>query len=208
MDRWTPRAAPVRNSRHRGHPAPRRQDYNVVIRSASGAGEPAAARTLTAMGRALVLNATELPLAVVPARRAVVLVLKEKAEVVQSNGAIFHSERIALEAPSVVRLRHFVHVPFRAHAPLTRRAVFARDGWQCQYCGSAAENLDHVLPRSRGGLHVWENVVAACRRCNAKKMDRTPQEAGFHLHRQPFAPSDGFRLTLGQVEPGWEPYLI
>jgi len=110
-----------------------------------------------------VLNATELPLAVVPARRAVVLVLKEKAEVVQSNGAIFHSERIALEAPSVVRLRHFVHVPFRAHAPLTRRAVFARDGWQCQYCGSAAENLDHVLPRSRGGLHVWENVVAACR---------------------------------------------
>ena len=160
------------------------------------------------MGRALVLNATELPLAVVPARRAVVLVLKEKAEVVQSNGAIFHSERIAMEAPLVVRLRHFVHVPFRAHAPLTRRAVFARDAWRCQYCGAAAENLDHVLPRSRGGLHVWENVVAACRRCNAKKMDRTPQEAGFHLHRQPFAPSDGFRLTLGQVEPGWEPYLF
>ena len=65
-----------------------------------------------------------------------------------------------------------------------------------------------MLPRSRGGLHVGENVVAACRRCNAKKMDRTPQEAGFHLHRQPFAPSDGFRLTLGQVEPGWEPFLI
>jgi hypothetical protein len=64
-----------------------------------------------------------------------------------------------------------------------------------------------VIPRSRGGLHVWENVVAACRRCNAKKMDRTPQEAGFHLAHQPFAPSDGFRLTLGLVEPGWEPYL-
>src|SRR6185369_11014703 len=120
--RWTPRAAPVRNSRHRGHPAPRRADYNVVIRSGSEAVQPAAARTLTAMGRALVLNATELPLAVVPARRAVVLVLKEKAEVVQSNGAIFHSERIALEAPSVVRLRHFVHVPFRAHAALARRS--------------------------------------------------------------------------------------
>jgi len=101
MDRWTPRAAPVRNSRHRGHPAPLPEDYNVVIRSATGPAAPPAARTLTAMGRALVLNATELPLAVVPARRAVVLVLKEKAEVVQSNGAIFHSERIALEAPSV-----------------------------------------------------------------------------------------------------------
>jgi len=159
------------------------------------------------MGRALVLNATDVPLAVVPARRAVVLVLREKAEVVVTNGMVFHSERIVIEAPSVVRLRRFVHVPFRAHAPLTRRAVFARDGWTCQYCGGNAENLDHVGPRSRGGLHVWENVVAACRRCNAKKMDRTPQEAGYHLHRQPFAPSDGFHLTLGRPDPGWEAYL-
>ena len=160
------------------------------------------------MGRALVLNVTDSPLAVVPARRAVVLVLKDKAEVVASNGAIFRSERVELEAPSVVRLRRFVHVPFRPHAPLTRRAVFARDDWCCQYCGDQAENLDHVVPRSRGGLHAWENVVAACRRCNAKKMDRTPQEAGFRLARSPFAPSDGFRLTLGRLEPGWDTYLI
>ena len=96
-------------------------------------------------------------------------------------------------------------MPYRAHAPLTRRAVFARDEWACQYCGAAAENLDHVIPRSRGGQHVWENVVAACRRCNAKKEDRTPAEAGFHLARQPFAPRDGFHLTLGRPEPGWEP---
>jgi 5-methylcytosine-specific restriction endonuclease McrA len=160
------------------------------------------------MGRALVLNATDAPLAVVPARRAVVLVIKDKAEVVATNGAIFRSECFALEAPSIVRLRRFVHVPYRQHAPLTRRAVFARDGWTCQYCGSSAENLDHVVPRSRGGSHIWENVVAACRRCNARKMDRTPQEAGFRLARQPFAPSDGFRLTLGQLEPGWEFYLL
>jgi 5-methylcytosine-specific restriction endonuclease McrA len=160
------------------------------------------------MGRALVLNATDAPLAVVPARRAVVLVLKDKADVVLSNGAIYRSERVSLDAPSIVRLRHFVHVPFRAHAPLTRRAVFARDDWTCQYCGGTAENLDHVLPRSRGGLHVWENVVAACRRCNAKKMDRTPSEAGYRLSRQPFAPSNGFRLTLGQPDPGWEAYLV
>ena len=160
------------------------------------------------MGRALVLNATEVPLAVVAARRAVVLVLKDKADVVVTNGAVFRSEAIAMDAPSVVRLRRFVHVPYRAHAPLTRRAVFARDAWSCQYCGGAAENLDHVVPRSRGGLHVWENVVAACRRCNAKKMDRTPAEAGYHLTRQPFAPSDGFRLTLGQPDPDWEPYLL
>jgi 5-methylcytosine-specific restriction endonuclease McrA len=159
------------------------------------------------MGRALVLNASDAPLAVVSARRAVVLVLKEKAEVVASNGMIFRSERLELEAPSVVRLRRFVKVPFRARAPLTRRAVFARDGWACQYCGKSAENLDHVIPRSRGGEHVWENVVAACRRCNAKKENHLLTEVGMRLAHQPFAPSDGFRLSLGRPDPGWEPFL-
>ena len=159
------------------------------------------------MGRALVLNASDSPLAVVPARRAVVLVLKEKAEVIVSNGMVFRSATISMEAPSVVRLRRYVRVPYRPHAPLTRRAVFARDEWTCQYCAAPAENLDHVIPRSRGGTHTWENVVAACRRCNAKKENRTPQEAGFHLARRPFAPTDGFRLTLGRLEPGWEDYL-
>ena len=159
------------------------------------------------MGRALVLNASDSPLAVVPARRAVVLVLKEKAEVIVSNGMVFRSATISMEAPSVVRLRRYVRVPYRPHAPLTRRAVFARDEWTCQYCAAPAENLDHVIPRSRGGTHTWENVVAACRRCSAKKENRTPQEAGFALARRPFAPTDGFRLTLGRLEPGWEDYL-
>jgi 5-methylcytosine-specific restriction endonuclease McrA len=159
------------------------------------------------MGRALVLNATHQPLAVVTARRAVLLVLKDKADALVPDGQVFRSERLEVEAPSVVRLRYFVKVPFRARAPLTRRAVFARDGWTCQYCGAQAENLDHVVPRSRGGLHVWENVVASCRRCNARKENRLPQEAGLRLARQPFAPSDGFRLSLGKVEPAWEPFL-
>jgi 5-methylcytosine-specific restriction endonuclease McrA len=112
-----------------------------------------------------------------------------------------------MEAPSIVRLRRYVRIPYRQHAPLTRRAVFARDDWSCQYCGAAAENLDHVVPRSRGGTHTWDNVVASCRRCNARKENRTPVEAGFRLLRPPFAPTDGFRLTLGHVDPGWEPYL-
>src|SRR5438128_7000567 len=128
------------------------------------------------MGRSLVLNATEYPLAVVPARRAVVLVLKEKADIVASNGIVFRSEHLELPAPSVVRLRYFVHVPYRAQAALTRRAVFARDGWTCQYCGATAENVDHVIPKSRGGEHVWENVVAACRRCNSRKEIRLPRK--------------------------------
>jgi 5-methylcytosine-specific restriction endonuclease McrA len=147
------------------------------------------------------------PLAVVPVRRAVVLVLKEKAETVTSNGIVFRSSRVEIPAPSVVKLRYFVRVPYRARAALTRRAVFARDGWVCQYCGSAAENVDHVVPRSRGGLHVWENVVAACRRCNSRKENRTPAEAHLHLKREPFVPSDGLRLSLGRLEPEWEPFL-
>jgi 5-methylcytosine-specific restriction endonuclease McrA len=159
------------------------------------------------MGRALVLNASDSPLAVVTAKRAVVLVLKDKAEVVASNGLIFHAERIQIEAPSVVRLRYFVKVPFRAQSALTRKAVFARDDWVCQYCGSPAENLDHVMPRSRGGTHTWENVVAACRRCNSRKENRLPHEVGLRLPRKPFVPSDGFRLSLGKLEPGWESYL-
>jgi len=154
-----------------------------------------------------VLNVTDRPLAVVPARRAVVLVLKEKAILVHANGILFRSEHLAVPAPSVVRLRYLVHVPYRATATLTRRAVFARDGWVCQYCGSAAENVDHVIPRSRGGPHEWDNVVAACRRCNSKKENRLPHEAGLTLRVKPFAPRDGLRLSVGRVEPEWERYL-
>ncbi|HEX6331086.1 MAG TPA: HNH endonuclease [Actinomycetota bacterium] len=159
------------------------------------------------MGRALVLNASHQPLAVVTARRAVVLVLKDKAEVLVADGQVFRSERVSMDAPSVLRLRRFVRVPYRATAPLTRRAVFARDNWSCQYCGAPAENLDHVIPKSRGGTHTWDNVVAACRRCNSRKENRLIEDAGLRLARRPTAPTDGFRLSLGRLEPDWEPYL-
>jgi 5-methylcytosine-specific restriction endonuclease McrA len=159
------------------------------------------------MGRTLVLNASHQPLAVVSARRAVVLVLKDKAEVLASDGQVFRSEHVAMDAPSVLRLRHFVRVPYRATAPLTRRAVFARDNWACQYCGAPAENLDHVVPKSRGGAHAWENVVAACRRCNSRKENRLIEDAGLRLAHRPVAPSDGFRLSLGRLEPEWVPFL-
>ena len=160
------------------------------------------------MGRSLVLNASYEPLAVVTARRAVVLVLKEKAVILESNGMVFRSQWLEVPAPSVVRLNYFVRVPFRARASLTRRAVFARDEWICQYCGGHAENVDHVIPRSRGGMHTWENVVASCRRCNARKENRSHDEVGLRLRRQPFAPRDGLRLSLGRLEPEWEPYLV
>ena len=148
------------------------------------------------MGRALVLNATYEPLCVVPVRRAVILVLKEKAEVLQHRDEELHSERMSLPVPSVIRLVHFVRVPFRARAPLSRRSVFVRDGHRCQYCGAAAENIDHVIPRSRGGPHTWENVVAACRPCNTRKEDRFVHETGLILRRRPGAGSSNGGRSL------------
>ena len=159
------------------------------------------------MGRSLVLNATFEPLGVVAARRAVVMVLRDKADVIESNGMLFRSEHLELAAPSVVKLRSFVRVPPRVRTALTRRAVFARDGWACQYCGASAENVDHVLPRSKGGLHEWENVVASCRRCNQRKENRLAHEVGLKLRSQPRVPRDGLLLSLGRVEPEWEAYL-
>lgn len=160
-------------------------------------------------GKALVLNATMEPLCVVPARRAVVLVLGDKADLLHANGHRFRSERLVIAAPSVVRLRRYVHVPYRRRAALSRRGVFIRDEHACQYCGQAAENVDHVVPRSRGGPHAWENVVASCRRCNSRKKDRTPGEAGMRLQRQPYAPRAAFWLVVavGRVQPDWHPYL-
>lgn len=162
------------------------------------------------MGRALVLNASYEPLCVVSVRRAVVLVLKSKAVVEQAaEDEFFHSERMTVAVPSVVRLRYYVKVPYRARASLSRRAVFVRDEFKCQYCGSAAENVDHIQPRSRGGTHTWDNVVASCRSCNARKENRLPAEVGMFLRRPPHAPKDSLFLiaAVGKLHPTWEPYL-
>ena len=161
------------------------------------------------MAKSLVLNATYEPLCVVAVRRAVVLVLKEKAQLVHATDQRLHSEKLAMPVPSVVRLNYFVKVPFQARVALNRKAVFARDGHRCQYCGIAAENLDHVVPRSRGGPHTWENVVASCRSCNARKEARLPNECGMVLRRPPVAPHATTSLiaSAGPIDPVWHKYL-
>jgi 5-methylcytosine-specific restriction endonuclease McrA len=161
------------------------------------------------LSRALVLNASYEPLCVVSTRRALLLVLDEKAELIHATGRQFHSERTAFSEPSVVRLAHYVRVPYQARIALNRRAVFARDGHRCQYCGSAAENIDHVIPRSKGGPHAWDNVVAACRLCNSRKRDRLLEESGMKLRRKPAVPRERTWILVasGTVQPDWEPYL-
>jgi 5-methylcytosine-specific restriction endonuclease McrA len=161
------------------------------------------------VSRALVLNATYEPLCVVSTRRALLLVLDDKAELIHDTGLSFHSERMVIPEPSVVRLSYYVKVPYQARIALNRRAVFARDGHRCQYCGSAAENIDHVIPRSRGGAHTWDNVVAACRPCNTRKRDRLPEESGMRLHRKPIIPRKRTWILVanGTMRADWEPYI-
>lgn len=161
------------------------------------------------MTKALVLNASYQPLCIVSARRAAVLVLKSKAVIEHADDGCYHSERLSIPVPSVVRMIYFVKVPYRARATLSRRAVFARDDYQCQYCGSAAENVDHIKPRSKGGTHTWDNVVASCRSCNARKENLLLNEVGMKLKRPPRVPSDSLFLiaAVGKTHPAWEPYL-
>lgn len=163
------------------------------------------------MARALVLNASYEPLSVVTERRALVLVLNRTASVIVQRDEIWHSESLAVNAPSVVRLNRYVKVPYRRAVPVTRRAVFGRDGHSCQYCGGPAESIDHVTPRSRGGDHTWDNVVACCRSCNVRKGNRTPAESGLSLRTDPGPPRRFawiYASTGFQVEPAWQPYLL
>lgn len=161
------------------------------------------------MSHALVLNATYEPLGVVAPRRAILLVLSGKAIPVESTDEVVHSVEVTLGIPSVLRLCRHVRVPHRAGVPLTRRAVFARDGGSCAYCGGQATSIDHVVPRSKGGAHVWDNVVSACERCNRLKADRTIAELGWRLRVAPRQPvGTAWRiLSTGRAEEAWRPYL-
>ncbi len=157
----------------------------------------------------LVLNASYEPRCVVSMRRAVVLVLAEKAFVVESGAGFMHSAHSSVPIPQVVRLARYVRVPYRRQVPLTRRAVLARDAHRCVYCAVKADTIDHVVPRSRGGRNEWTNVVAACARCNHRKGDRLLAEIGWSLSRAPVQPPASVALVLGWAkrDPCWDQYL-
>ena len=179
---------------------------------ADGEVAVAAIRRLT-RGRVLVLNASYEPLNVCTVRRALVLILKEKAEVLERGDDVLRSETMRIDRPEVIRLISFVRVPRDIHRRrITRKAVLARDGWTCQYCGSNRHGLtvDHVIPRSRGGESVWENIVASCAPCNRKKGNRLPQEIRMHprRHPRPPGPTVFIRIAAPRTPEAWEPYLL
>ncbi len=161
----------------------------------------------------LVLNSTYEPLNIVPVQRAIVLLLKEKAEVVEAAQSQIRAEHLAMDWPLVIRLIAFVPLPRRLPLPLSRRTVLARDMYTCQYCGSQPGRqeltVDHVIPRSRGGKTIWENVVAACGSCNRRKGDRTPEEAQMQLRIKPARPQFVAIVLLHEsnAHTVWRKYL-
>lgn len=158
----------------------------------------------------LVLNATYEPINVCTLQRAVVLVLKNKAEVLERAARQLRSATASFVYPLVIRLVTYVRVPRNEKRRISRRAVFARDGYCCQYCGASGHlTVDHVVPKSRGGHSNWDNVVTSCAPCNVRKADRLPDEAGMHPTTQPKAPpADVFIAVAAPRRPKiWEPYL-
>jgi 5-methylcytosine-specific restriction endonuclease McrA len=159
----------------------------------------------------LVLNASYEPLNVTTVRRAHVLVFKGKAEVIEELQQQLHSATDTYPWPHVIRLVQYVRVPRTVQRKISRRALFARDGWQCVYCGTSGGRLtlDHVVPRSRGGESVWENVVTSCAPCNLRKGDKLPHEVAMELRRKPSPPAPVLfiRLAAPKIPSGWQPYL-
>ena len=164
------------------------------------------------MSQVLVLNASYEPLNITTWRRAIVMMLKGKAESLEQDPNRMIRQNTMI--PTVIRLRHFVRVPFQ-ELPLTRRNILNRDSQCCQYCGCSEEKLsiDHIIPRSRGGQDSWENVTTACLNCNVLKGNRTPKEANMPLLNKPRRPLNNLnfeahRLISSGLHKEWRKYVI
>jgi 5-methylcytosine-specific restriction endonuclease McrA len=159
----------------------------------------------------LVLNATYEPINVCTVKRAVVLLLKDKAEVIEHSEWELRSASQSIQRPTVIRLVSYVRIPRDTHRrKITRRAVFARDEWTCQYCGSRSNlTVDHVIPKSKGGGSSWDNIVASCAPCNRRKGDLLPRQVGMRLFRQPRTPSPHvfIRVASPTIPVAWQQYL-
>jgi 5-methylcytosine-specific restriction endonuclease McrA len=160
--------------------------------------------------RVLVLNQDFSPLMVCSVERAFILVYLKKSELVRpANGYKLRSVTQSFPMPSVIRLNRYVNAPYKG-VNLTRQNIFKRDGNECQYCGTRKElTIDHVTPRARGGVDSWTNLVTACKKCNTKKGDYTPEEAGMYLRKKPAKPSYSIFLKdhLNDQGSEWDAFL-
>ena len=161
--------------------------------------------------KVLVLNQSYEPLMVINAKRAIILVIKDKVEMIEKYRESIRSVRKNFDLPSVIKLNFYVHLKYK-DIVLTRRNLLKRDNHRCQYCGKTKKPLtiDHVIPRNRGGRDAWENLVAACMRCNTKKGDFLLKNIDMKLLKKPRKPSKIFHLQsyVNKKQNNWKQYLF
>ena len=167
--------------------------------------------------KVLLLNASYEPLSLVTAPKALALVWRRVAETIEiDKGVRIRSPRFVFDAPSVIRLTQYIDVRSRRNRVANRHRIFTRDRYRCQYCGRRGTafdlTLDHILPKSRGGRTFAENLVTACRVCNNRKGDRTPEEARMPLLTNPAALYYGLERAVwrdaARARPEWRKYLF
>ena len=162
------------------------------------------------MEKVLLLNASYEPLNICSWKRALVLMLKGKAEKIEHYESMINDN---IQTPSVIRLRYYVVVPYR-ELPFSKKNVLQRDNYTCQYCGKQSKSLtiDHIIPKSKGGPNTWENVVAACSKCNSKKADKNLKDTNIKLAKKPQRPKNYIKFKLqkysSHLDNNWEKYCI
>ena len=159
----------------------------------------------------LVLNANYIPLAICTAKRAICLSVMDKIEILVNYDAKVHSPSTSMALPSVIKVKEFIHYN-SLNVEISRKNIIFRDNHICQYCGTKKGpiTIDHILPKGRGGNDPGENLVAACQSCNQRKGDRTPEEMGMILRKQPKRPSriHYYQRHVKALQSDWRPYLF
>ena len=186
------------------------QGESEAVVADDGGCSPARAALGVLASPVLVLNLNYVPINVSTARRAIILLGKGKAELLENHRGQVRTVSTVIDVPSIIRLAYLVKRPF-APRKLSKKEIFLRDKYTCQYCGTKSQQLtlDHVVPRRQKGAHTWENVVAACSKCNLRKAGFTPEEAKMKLFREPRAPQPNpYRMLQNRVIlDEWRPYL-
>jgi len=159
----------------------------------------------------LLLNQSYEPLTICTLRKAVILIILQKAEIIShKEGKKIGSINFSMKWPSVVRLKRYIRTPYKKII-LSRKNIIKRDGFKCAYCGkgNVPLTMDHIQPKSKGGEDTWENLIAACTKCNNKKGDRTPDEANMRLLHKPFKPDHVaiMRNSVNRIDESWKPFL-
>lgn len=157
----------------------------------------------------LILNSDYLPINVTNFKKAYKLVYKGKAEVILEGDETISTMKLSFKRPSIIRMVYQVNVPFKK-VILTKENIFKRDNFTCAYCGRFRDlTVDHILPKSKGGKDTWDNLISACLKCNYKKGDRTPEQAGMELLFKPYKPNPlRFLCDNNKMREGWDAYLV